>query len=157
MILYNCCSRELWQTGILTEYYSGKGMLCMNAYVNISKELRGLFSTNKTFRYLLPLDVVIMFAGLILIFMNVTLNINIGGFLGALAYWAFIVGLLLTYASLKERPLYIGLLGYGAIYLISFLTLLFRSGYFSCASLFRFAVYAGLGFLLLRKTLGKSS
>ena len=33
----------------------------MNAYVNISKELRGLFSTNKIFRYLLPLDVVIMF------------------------------------------------------------------------------------------------
>jgi hypothetical protein len=128
----------------------------MHAYVNISKELRSFFSNNKIFRYLLPLDIVIMFAGLILIFMNVTLSINIGGFLSALAYWAFIIGLLLTYASLKERPLYIGLLGYGAIYLISFLASLFRSGYFSCSSLFRFVVYAGLGFLLLRKTLGRS-
>ena len=127
-------------------------MLSVNAYVNISRELRSLFSTNRILRYIFPLDVIIMFASLILIFLNNTVGVNIGGFLSALMYWTFILGLLMTYASLKERPLYIGLFGYGAIHLISFLISLFR-GYFSCYSFFRFAVYAGLGWLVLRKVL----
>ncbi len=125
----------------------------MNSYVSISRELRSLFSTNRILRYIFPLDVIIMFASLILIFLNNTVGVNIGGFLSALTYWTFILGLLMTYASLKERPLYIGLFGYGAIHLISFLISLFRYGYFSCYSFFRFAVYAGLGWLVLRKVL----
>ncbi|HOQ06545.1 MAG TPA: hypothetical protein PLP87_01875 [Clostridiales bacterium] len=125
----------------------------MNSYVSISRELRSFFSTNRILRYIFPLDVIIMFASLILIFLNNTVGVNIGGFLSALTYWTFILGLLMTYASLKERPLYIGLFGYGAIHLISFLISLFRYGYFSCYSFFRFAVYAGLGWLVLRKVL----
>lgn len=129
----------------------------MSAYVNISKELRNFLGTNKIFRYILPLDVVIMFAGLILIFLDDTVGVNIGRFFGELSYWTFIIGLLLTYANMKERPLYVALLGYGAIYLISFLKSLFVSGYFSFYSLFRFAVYAGLGYLLLRKVLADTA
>lgn len=129
----------------------------MSAYVNISKELRNFLGTNKIFRYILPLDVVIMFAGLILIFLSNTVGINIGGFLRALVHWTFITGLLLTYANMKERPLYIGLIGYGAIHLISFLRLLFKYGYFDCSDLFGSAVYAGLGYLVLRKALAGSA
>jgi hypothetical protein len=133
-------------------------ILSMNAYVNISNELRNFFSTNKIFRYLLPLDIVIMFTGLALTFLNTALRISIGGFFSALAYWAFIIGLILTYANLKERPLYIGLLGYGGIYLIVFLRTLFsRVPAINFSSLFRIIVYAGLGYLLLRKTLTNSS
>ena len=55
----------------------------MNAYVNISNELRNFFSTNKIFRYLLPLDIVIMFTGLALTFLNTALRISIGGFFSA--------------------------------------------------------------------------
>ena len=58
----------------------------MNAYVNISRELRSLFSTNRILRYIFPLDVIIMFASLILIFLNNTVGVNIGGFFSALTY-----------------------------------------------------------------------
>lgn len=128
-------------------------MLSVNAYVNISRELRNFFSTNSILRYIFPLDVIIMFASLILIFLDNTVGVNIGGFLRALTYWTFILGLLMTYASLKERPLYIGLFGYGAIHLINFMKSLFGGGYFSCPGFFGFAVYAGLGYLVLRKVL----
>ncbi len=130
----------------------------MNTYVNISNELRSFFSTCKFFKLLLPLDIIIMFAGLVLIFLNDTLGISLGGFFSALSYWVFILGLLLTYASLKEQFLYIGLLGYGGLCFISLLIdLIGKYHYLSWWSLFRVAIFGGLGYLVLRKTMVGSS
>ena len=96
-------------------------------------------------------DVIIMFGSLILIFLDNTVGVNIGGFLRALTYWTFILGLLMTYASLKERPLYIGLFGYGGDTPDKFYEIIVRRRIFQLSWLFGFAVYAGLGYLVLRK------
>jgi len=77
----------------------------VNAYTNISKELLSLFSKNKYFRVLLPLDIVFLFAGLVIILFDSILGINMGSFLYDLAYWSFILGLLLVYANKKEKSL----------------------------------------------------
>lgn len=42
----------------------------VNTYSNISSELRTFFSTNKFFKILLPIDMVLLFAGLVLLFVN---------------------------------------------------------------------------------------
>lgn len=125
----------------------------MNAYTNISNELQSLFGKNRFFRVLLPLDLVFLFAGLIIILFDNIFGINMGGFIYALAYWAFILGLLLVYANKKERLLYIGLLGYGAINLLNFLINLFRIGFFSWSLIFNTAIFGGLGYLVLRRSL----
>jgi hypothetical protein len=130
----------------------------MNAYQNISNELRSFFSTNKFFRVLLPLDIIIMFAGLALMFLNNVLGITIGAFLGNLAYWAYILGLLLTYADLKEQFLYIGLFGYGGTRFLEVLIAIFgRFHYLNWAALFGFIIFGGLGYLVLKRNMTRSS
>ena len=126
----------------------------MNAYQNISNELRSFFSNNKIFKLLLSLDIIIMFVGLALVFLSGTLGISIGSFLSGIAYWAFILGLLLTYASMKEQFLYIGLLGYGAVKLVDVLVAIIgRYHYLDWGSLYRLVIFGGLGYLVLRKTM----
>ena len=130
----------------------------MNAYQNISNELRGFFSTNKILKLLLPLDIIIMFVGLALVFLSGTLGIYIGSILSGLIYWAFILGLLLTYANMKEQFLYIGLLGYGATKLIDVLiAIIGKYHYLDWGSLYRLVIFGGLGYLVLRKTMVGSS
>ncbi len=130
----------------------------MNTYSNISSELRAFFSTNKIFKILLPIDMVLLFAGLAIILLSYIFGINFGGLIIALSYWVFILGLLLTYANLKEQFLYIGLLGYAAIQVISIIIGLFGYGhYFSFSSLLAALVFGGLGYLVLKKTLSGSS
>jgi hypothetical protein len=129
------------------------GVIYLNAYTNISKELLSLFSKNKYFRVLLPLDIVFLFAGLVIILFDSILGINMGGFLYNLAYWIFILGLLLVYANRKEKLLYIGLLGYGAINLLNFMINLIGTGVFSWGLIFNAAIFGGLGYLVLRRSL----
>ncbi|NLK86735.1 MAG: hypothetical protein GX279_04485 [Clostridiaceae bacterium] len=126
----------------------------MNTYQNISNELKSFFDSNKFFKMLLPLDIIVMFVGLALILLNDILGISIGSFLSALSYWAFIVGLLLTYANLKEQFLYIGLFSYGGICFINVLIAIFgRLHYLNWYSLFRLLIFGGLGYLVLRRTM----
>lgn len=130
----------------------------MNTYSNISSELRAFFSTNKIFKILLPIDMVLLFAGLAIILLGDIFGIYFGGIVSSLAHWAFILGLLLTYANMKEQFLYIGLLGYAAIQVINIIIGIFSAGhYFSWGSLFAALVYGGLGYLVLRKTLTGSA
>jgi hypothetical protein len=130
----------------------------MNTYSNISSELRAFFSTNKIFKILLPIDMVLLFAGLAILFLNYVFRINFGELIGSLAYWVFLLGLLLTYANLKEQFLYIGLLGYAAILVINIIIVIFSYGhYFSFSSLLAALVFGGLGYLVLKKTLSGSS
>jgi hypothetical protein len=130
----------------------------MNTYSNISSELRAFFSTNKIFKILLPIDMVLLFAGLAILFLFYVFRINFGDLISSLAYWVFLLGLLLTYANLKEQFLYIGLLGYAAILVINIIIGIFSYGhYFSFASLLAALVFGGLGYLVLKKTLSGSS
>lgn len=130
----------------------------MNTYGNISNELRNFFSTNKFFKILLPLDMVFLFAGLAIIFLGGVFRIYFGGFISSLAFWSFILGLLLNYANRKEQFLYIGLLGYAGVKVIEVLFGLFGSGnYFSWGSLFYALVFGGMGYLVLKRTLTGSS
>lgn len=130
----------------------------VNTYSNISGELRAFFSTNKFFKILLPIDMILLFAGLIILFLGNIFPINFGGLISSLAYWAFILGLLLTYANMKEQFLYIGLLGYGAMSVLVLIITLFSYGhYFSYGSLISALIYGGLGYLVLKRTLSGSS
>lgn len=130
----------------------------MNTYSNISNELRAFFRSNSIFKILLPIDMVLLFAGLALSLLNDVFGLYLGGFINSLAYWSFILGLLLTYANMKEQSLYIGLLGYAAIQALNILIALFSSGhYFYFSYLFELLIYGGLGYLVLKKTLTSSS
>ncbi|HBQ63416.1 MAG TPA: hypothetical protein DD727_00515, partial [Clostridiales bacterium] len=110
-------------------------------------------------RILLPLDVILLLGGLAVVVIQSILKINLGGFVSALGYWAFILGLLLSYANFHQLFLYIGLLGYGAIHLLIFLiSLIFASyRYFSWGALFATAVYGGLGYLAYKKSIASGN
>lgn len=124
----------------------------MNAYKNISNELKFAFSASPVFKVLLPLDMVLLFGGLALQVLGFI--VGIGQFLSVIAFWAFIAGLLLTYANFRQQFLYLGLLGYGALQAISFLWyLIFGYGhYFSFGTLAYAIVFGGLGYLAMKKS-----
>ena len=130
----------------------------MNTYSNISGELRAFFSSNRVFKILLPIDMILLFAGLAILFVDYFNIINFGGLIYSLAYWAFLLGLLLAYANLKEQFLYIGLLGYGAINALHLIITLFKAYHiFSWSSLINALIYGGLGYLVLKRTIAGSA
>lgn len=128
----------------------------MNAYVNISSELKSFFGKHPIFKILLPLDVVLLFGGLIVILLSSIFAINLGSFIVSLAYWAFILGLLLAYANFNQTYLYIGLLGYGAIKLLQvIINLIFdKYRFLNWSSLFAAIIFGGLGYLALKHDVG---
>ncbi len=129
----------------------------MNAYRNISNELRSFFDSHRIFRLLMPLDIVIMLVGLVLLFL-INVGLDVGSFVGSLAFWIYILGLLLTYANLKEQFLYIGLLGYGVTLFLRLLIDIFgRFHTLNWSALFGIIIYGGLGYLVLKKALVKST
>lgn len=130
----------------------------MNTYTNISNELKAFFSNNSIFKILLPIDMVFLFGGLAIMVLSGIFGINFGSLIGSIAYWAFILGLLLTFANGRDMFLYSGLLGYGALNIIQFLLYLVKAGhYFSWGSLFGAAIFGGLGVLVFqRKATGAS-
>lgn len=129
----------------------------MNAYRNISNELRSFFDSHRIFRLLMPLDIVIMLVGLVLLFL-INVGLDVGSFVGSLAFWIYILGLLLTYANLKEQFLYIGLLGYGVTLFLRLLIDIFgRFHILNWSALFGIIIYGGLGYLVLKKALVKST
>lgn len=132
---------------------NSKGETNMNSYTNISRELKEIFSSNKVFKILLPLDMILLFIGLAVMILNGIFEVSLGAVINSLGYWIFILGLLLTYANLKDGILYIGLFGYSALCLIELLKYLFRAGhYFSWGSLFSAAIFGGLGYLVFKRT-----
>lgn len=125
----------------------------MNTYFNISSELKAYFSNNTIFKVLLPIDMVLLFAGLAIMLLNGILGINFSNFIHGLAYWAFILGLLLTYANLHQQFLYIGLFGYGALHLYGLLEGLFNKYHsFNWSDLFFVLVFGGLGYLVFKRS-----
>jgi hypothetical protein len=122
----------------------------MNTYVNISRELKSYFSNNFIFKLLLPIDMVLMFAGLVVMVIVEILGIRLGSFINALAFWAFIIGALLTYANMHRLYLYCGLFAYAAINLINLIAFIFRFKIFSWETLFATAVSALLGYITFK-------
>ena len=124
----------------------------MNSFRNISNELKVWLGANPLFNILLPLDIILLFAGLAVMVLQSIFKVNMGGLISSLAYWAFILGLLLTYVNFHLLYLYIGLFGYSAFqmlyFIISLIFIKFR--FFSWSSLFAAAIYGGLGYLVFK-------
>lgn len=126
----------------------------MNTFNSISSELKSCFSTKPIFKILLPIDMVFLFGGLIILFFSHVIGINFGGLLDNIGYWAFILGLILTYANLHEQFLFIGFWSYGAICLIEFFRILFDAGnVFFWGDIFRIAIFGGLGYLVFKHSI----
>jgi hypothetical protein len=122
----------------------------MNEYFNISKELKSLFSRNSITKILLPIDMFLLFAGLIIMFIVEVLGIRLGGLIEALVFWVFIAGVLLTYANMHQLYLYCGLFAYAAINLISFIAMIFKYKTVSWSTIFEVAVAAFLGYFVFK-------
>ena len=122
----------------------------MNAYKNISSELKSYFGSKGIFKILLPLDIVLIFGGLGLMILN--LFISIGGFLYPIAYWGFILGLVLAFANFHQQFLYLGLLGYAALQVLDLFVTIFRFKFLSWSSIFEIVIFGGLGYLVFRNS-----
>jgi hypothetical protein len=122
----------------------------MNSYFNISRELKSCFTNNSFFKVLLPLDAIILLIGLIFIFLNRVIGFGFTPLINALAYWVFILGLLLTYANLRHVFIYSGLFAYAAIEIIRLIIIIFSNWYFSWSTLFNALVFAYLGYIAFR-------
>ena len=125
----------------------------MNPYTNISSELKTCFGSNSILKIFLPIDMVLLFGGLAIMVLSGVFGINFGSVIASIAYWAFIFGLLLTYANMHEQFLYIGLLGYGVLNAIELIISLIRAGHvFNWNLLFSALIFGYLGYLVFRKT-----
>lgn len=124
----------------------------MDTYNSMSSELRTCLGSNRILKALLPLDMVLLFGGLIIYFLIHVLATDLGGFISSLAYWAFILGLVLAYANLHNKFLFIGSWCYGAICVILFFKSLFGTDHnFSWDYIFRVLIFGGLGYLVFRR------
>ncbi len=124
----------------------------MNTYKNISNELKAFFSTNSIFKILLPIDMIFLFGGLILLVLNYLGFIFTGAFFSTIGWYGFLLGLLLAYANFHQFYLYAGFFGYGALQLLIFLWSGIRSGYWSFSTIFTCLVFAGLGYLVFKRS-----
>jgi len=85
----------------------------MNTYQRISMELKNYFQEHSLLKLLLPLDKFIFFGSLGIMVLGAF--INVWGFLDALAYYCFFLGLILAYANLHNKFMYYGLFIYAAL------------------------------------------
>lgn len=129
----------------------------MNAYANISKELKSALEKNSVTKKLLSFDLVILFASVGLQFFFWLLNqwvswVFVSNFISLFStvlYYVMIAGMLLTVANRKDQMLAFGCWTYAAFQFITFLRrLLYRyAHYFSLSTFFVIVLWAGLGLL----------
>ena len=122
-----------------------------NAYNNIAGELKTCFSNNSFLRILLPLDVVLIAGALVVFFLSSLLGINIGNLLPAIAYYAFLLGILLAYANLHHIFVYSGLFAYAGVFLLTFLRFLIWHGHFNWYDLMKILVFGWLGYIAFKQ------
>lgn len=157
IIKYNLCQCLLKCTQLFTQQSfcyiiilqtNLKGAIVLNTYQNISAELKSYFSNHPIFKILLPLDMILIFGGVGLLI--VSAFISLGSLVTGVAYWAFILGLLLAYANRNEQILYIGFFVYAGLQAWHIITnLKYLSGYFGV--LINGLVFAWLGYLVFKK------
>ena len=126
----------------------------MSAYMNVSQELKAALSKQPIFRILLPLDFVLILAGLAVTALQMIFNVWFGGLISALAYWALIIGLFLAYVNMHQLFLYTGLLGYAAINALYLILAIFsKAKFFSWSILFAVLIFGGLGYLVMTRSM----
>lgn len=86
----------------------------MNNSDNLRYELKTYLSRKPFFNIILPLDVFLVFGGISIVIINHFLNL--GGLIYSIAYYSFILGLLLSFANNHDKYLYSGLFTYSAYY-----------------------------------------
>lgn len=122
----------------------------MSEYTDAGTGVKGLIESNKLSKSLLSLDMVITFAALALLLINSISSI--GGLLYAIAFWGFLLGLVLMFANLKTQMLYLCMLGYAIVSIIHFFRLLFSKyssfGWFQLAAI---VIFGGLGYLIMKQ------
>lgn len=119
----------------------------MNTYNNIANELRVCFNNHPVLRRLLPLDALLVFGALGVIF--ITSLIGVVGMLAAslvssVFHYVFILGIILAYANFHNIFVYSGLFAYGSLHILVLLRLAMVGRTFSATSL-----VTGITFLLL--------
>ncbi|MGE5472636.1 MAG: hypothetical protein ACM3UU_00235 [Ignavibacteriales bacterium] len=120
----------------------------MNTYENISAELKAFFSNHPFFKIVLPIDMALVFGGVGLLV--VSAFISLGSLVSSLAYWCFILGLLLAYANRHEQVLYIGFFVYAGLQLLEIIMhLRYLSAYFG--SLIAGLIFGYLGYLVFKR------
>jgi hypothetical protein len=121
----------------------------MSAYNEAGTGVKGMLESNRITKMLLSLDVIIMFAGLALLLISSISGI--GALLYAIAFWGFLIGVVLTFANQKSQMLFIGLLGYALANAISFILDLFRGWGFGWYDLIAIAIFGTLGYLVMKQ------
>jgi len=123
----------------------------LNTYENISNELKAFFSNHPVFKIILPLDMAFVFGGVGILVLHLFLNV---GMLYAIAYYAFFIGIILAYANMHEKYLYLGLFIYaGASAWLVLANALFNKyvRYLDLYSLLTCLIFGGLGYLVFRR------
>ncbi|MCX7747980.1 MAG: hypothetical protein N2645_14015 [Clostridia bacterium] len=122
----------------------------MNTYRNISNELGYFFNNHPIMRTLLPLDTAFLFGGLGILLLNQFAFV--GSLLTSLAYYSFLLGLLLTYAKFNQKFLYYGFFGYAGIQAYHIILNIFKYNFLSYDSLITGLVFGGIGYLVFKKS-----
>lgn len=123
---------------------------------NVSNELKTYFEGKPILSSLLAFDMYILLGSSALIFLDVF--VNLGGIIGGLLSYVFILGVLLCLAKKNFFALTIGL---GIEALINFIFLIKslsgKYGFFSWSSLFGLVIYGFFAFMAFKKYSTKSS
>jgi hypothetical protein len=91
----------------------------MDTVKNVSSELKNYFNSNAFFRSILRLDSVFAFGGIGI--MVIQYFISLGGVGSAIAYYGFLLGVLLAFANQNHISVYIPLFAYAVINAIDFI------------------------------------
>jgi hypothetical protein len=123
----------------------------MNTYENISKELKSYFLNNSFFRLILHFDMFIVYGSVGLMIVNHF--VNLGSLLVSIAYYAFMLGLLLSFANDNKKILYRGLFSYSGFQLFLLLKYIILPKYrfVNFSALMAFLVFSGIGYLVFKK------
>ncbi len=114
----------------------------MDELIQACSSLKAYFSHHRLFRILLPLDNVIIIAGLVMLLLDYFGDFKDWGILWALGFWVLAAGLALAFANANWIMTAAGLFIYGALCFIYFLYGLFKAHSFYADELI-FAVMLG--------------
>ncbi|MGI6085776.1 MAG: hypothetical protein ACOYIF_10085 [Acetivibrionales bacterium] len=118
---------------------------------NVSNELKKYFESKPIVSSLLGFDMIILYASVALTILDYF--VYLGGIIGGIIYYAFILGILLCLANKNFSALMIGLGVRALIDLITFIRYLFNEYIgFSWSLLYATLVYGFFAFMAYKKT-----
>lgn len=128
----------------------------MDSYASISQELKKFFSSNKFFKVVLPLDVILFFGAIVYSLLQYVPLIS-ELFIFSQPYarmidYLGIISMLLVYANRKDQLLAIGFFLMAFEGGIGLLVSLFRHHYFASQRLVDLGIYLLIGLLVLKRS-----